>query len=96
MRRLKAVPWIAVLAALKVAIDYWSSIGKKDRKRAIDTLKASKGLPNRMTPAQKESLKHIARQMRPIHLAYDVTRTVSPVPMPDLTGQKHKQRRTGS
>lgn len=91
MKRLRALPWIAILASLKVAIDYWNAINKKDRKRAIEAIKASKGIPGRMSPSQKQDLKRVARQAKPVHLAYDVARTVSPLPMPDLTGQKHKR-----
>lgn len=94
MSRLKAVPWIAVLAVLKVVLDYWLEIPAKDRKGAASDLWQSKGRPSRLSPEQRDRLRRVARAMRPGAMAYDAARSASSVPMPDLTGRKEKQRRS--
>lgn len=94
MGKLKAVPWIAVLAVLKIVFDYWLEIPAKDRKAAVSDLLASKGRPSHLSPEQRERLKRVAKAMRPTSMAYDAARSAAPVPMPDLTGRKEKQRRS--
>lgn len=92
MRRFKAFPWLAALAALKVVFDYWGEVEVKDRRRAFEILRSSRGLPSRWSPAQRAHLGRVARQMNPLWMSYDALRAALPFPLPDLTGRGERQR----
>lgn len=86
---LKSVPWIAVMRATVVVADHWRRIPAKDRERVAAILSDTKGLPTRMTQAQRRDIMNIARKIDHRGLAADL----APIPVPGLRGRGAKRKR---
>jgi hypothetical protein len=94
MFRFRAIPWILVLAAIKVLWDHWNRVEEQDRARAARILADSKGMPQRMSPRERSELVDIARRVDAIALGRDLAATAAPFKVPGLkTKQPDKKKR---
>ena len=91
LKRFKAVPWLLVLAALRVIYEHWQRADEADRRRAVEILRTSKGLPNRMSADERHELVEIAKRIDHIALGRDLAATASPVPVPGLKTKPPKK-----
>ena len=90
-KRFKAVPWLLVLAALRVIYEHWQRADERDKQRAVEILRTSRGLPNRMTQAERHELVEIAKRIDHLALGRDLAATASPVPVPGLKTKPPKK-----
>ncbi len=88
IRRLRAVPWILVLAAIRVMWEHWQRIDENDRAHATKILADSKGMPHRMSDRQRRDLVAIARSLDHIGFGRDLADAASPVRVPGLRSAK--------
>ncbi len=84
---LKTIPWLAAMQVTMVVNDHWRRLDPKDRSKALNTLADSRGLPNRMTPAQRQHLIEVARKIDHRALMADL----APSPVPGLRGGGKKR-----
>ena len=63
--KFKAVPWLLVLAALRVLYEHWQRVEERDRKRVTEILVKSRGLPHKMAQHERRDLVDIAKRARP-------------------------------
>lgn len=84
---LKTIPWMAAMQATMVVTDHWRRLDPKDRSKALKTLANSRGLPNRMSAAQREHLIEVARKIDHRGLIADL----APIPVPGLRGGRKKR-----
>jgi hypothetical protein len=89
-RRFRAVPWLLVLAALQVLYEHWQRMERRDRARVGEILKDTKGLPHRMSQAERREIVEIARRFDHIALGRDLASTAAPFPVPGLKTKKPK------
>ncbi len=83
---LKTIPWLAAMQATMVVGDHWRRLDPKDRAKALKTLTESRGLPNRMSAAQRQQLIDLARKIDHRGLIADL----APIPVPGLRGGRKK------
>ena len=79
---LKTIPWMAAMQATMVVTDHWRRLDSNDRSKVLKTLADSRGLPNRMTAAQREHLIEVARMIDHSGLMADL----APIRVPGLRG----------
>ncbi|MDP4603980.1 MAG: hypothetical protein NWP31_00245 [Solirubrobacteraceae bacterium] len=79
---LKTIPWMAAMQATMVVTDHWRRLDSNDRSKVLKTLADSRGLPNRMTAAQREHLIEVARMIDHRGLMADL----APIRVPGLRG----------
>ena len=61
--KFKAVPWLLVLAAIRVLYEHWQRVEERDRRRAAEILKRSKGLPHKMDQKERRDIVDIAKRV---------------------------------
>ncbi|CAB4931375.1 unannotated protein [freshwater metagenome] len=83
-RGLRAVPWILVLAALRVLYDHWQRLEEQDRRRVAAILRSSRGFPNRMDYRARRDIVDIARRLDPLSLGRDLADAGMPFRIPGL------------
>ncbi|HVP01358.1 MAG TPA: hypothetical protein VMT10_02215 [Solirubrobacteraceae bacterium] len=88
LKRLKAVPWILVLVAIQVLWDHWHRVEERDRRRVTQILRSSKGLPHRMSQAERREIVEIARRFDHLALGRDLAAAATPFPTPGLKSKK--------
>ena len=88
MKTTKTIPWIAVLAVLKVLVDHYLRLSEEDRKNINQVAKESKGMPNRITPEHKQHLKTAASNLNKTALGKDLFAVASPLPKRIHRGSK--------
>ena len=72
MKISKAIPWITVLAVLKVLLDHYLKLSEEDRQRVNKVVRESKGLPQKITPEHKEHIKTAAGNLNKSALGKDL------------------------
>lgn len=80
MKFSKTIPWITVLAVLKVLLDHYLQLSEEDRQRINQVIKESKALPHRITPQHKEHIKIAAANLNKSKLGKDLFSAVAPIP----------------
>ena len=78
--RFRLVPWLLVLAALRVLWEHWSRVEERDRKRAASIVGKSRGMPHKMSQKERRELVDIARRVDPIALSRDLADAARAVP----------------
>jgi hypothetical protein len=86
--KFKAVPWLLVLAALRVLYEHWQRVEERDRRRATEILVKSRGLPHKMAQRERQDLVDIARRLDHIALGRDLADAAAPFPVPGLRSRK--------
>ena len=86
--KFKAVPWLLVLAALRVLYEHWQRVEERDRKRATEILVKSRGLPHKMVEKERRDLVDIAKKLDHIALGRDLADAATPFPVPGLKSKK--------
>lgn len=89
--KLKAVPWLLVLAALRVLYEHWQRVEERDRRRVTEILGSSKGLPHRMAQHERRELVDIAKRVDHVSLGRDLAAATSPFPVPGLKSRNPKK-----
>lgn len=89
--KFKAVPWLLVLAALRVVYEHWQRVEERDRRRVTEIVKKSRGLPHRMAQHERRDLVDIAKRVDHVSLGRDLAAATSPFPVPGLKSKKPKQ-----
>ena len=92
MPRFRLVPWLLVIAALRVLWEHWSRVDERDRKRATSIIGDSRGLPHKMTSGQRRELVDIARRVDPVALGRDLADAAAPFRVPGLKTSKPAKR----
>jgi hypothetical protein len=73
LTRIRAVPWLLVFeAARTVHAHVNDSLSPRERRRVAEILRASHGMPQHVTPAQREELKAIAGKLDVGRLSRDL------------------------
>jgi tellurite resistance protein len=73
LTRIRAVPWLLVFEAVRTVHAHVNdSLSPRERRRAMEIVRSSHGLPQHVTPAQREELRAIARKLDLGHLARDL------------------------
>ncbi|HMS61688.1 MAG TPA: hypothetical protein PKD63_05355 [Solirubrobacteraceae bacterium] len=86
--KFKAVPWLLVLAALRVLYEHWQRVEERDRRRATEIIVRSRGLPHKMAQAERQDLVDIARRLDHMALGRDLADAATPFPVPGLKSKK--------
>ena len=86
--KFKAVPWLLVLAAIRVIYEHWQRVDERDRRRAAEILKSSKGLPHKMAQKERRDLVDIAKRVDHVALGRDLASAATPFPVPGLKSKK--------
>ena len=76
MKPLRLAPWIIAFSIARVLVNHYVKIDKQDRKDAIKAIKKGRGLHH----DDREHLRRVARQVNKKSLAYDLGKTVIPLP----------------
>jgi hypothetical protein len=90
--KFKAVPWLLVLAALRVLYEHWQRVEERDRKRATEILVKSRGMPHKMAQKERQDLVDIAKRLDHIALGRDLADAATPFPVPGLKSKKSDKR----
>ncbi len=61
--KFKAVPWLLVLAAIRVLYEHWQRVEERDRRRASEILRRTKGMPHKMDQQERRDIVDIARRV---------------------------------
>lgn len=93
MKLFRAVPWILVLAILRVLYKHYSDIDKEDRRKAHRAVRRTKGKLHQLTEEERQHLLQIAKNVNHKKLVYDLTTTAVPIPTPNLFDDKKKLRK---
>ncbi len=88
--KFKAVPWLLVLAAIRVLYEHWQRVEERDRRRAAEILKRSKGLPHKMAQKDRRDLVDIAKRVDHVALGRDLANAATPFPVPGLKSKRPK------
>ena len=86
--KFKAVPWLLVLAALRVLYEHWQRVEERDPRRATETIVRSRGLPHKMAQTERQDLVDIARRLDHMALGRDLADAATPFPVPGLKSKK--------
>ena len=86
--KFKAVPWLVVLAAIRVLYEHWQRVEERDRRRAAEILRRSKGFPHRMAQRERRDLVDIAKRVDHVALGRDLANAATPFPVPGLKSRK--------
>jgi hypothetical protein len=71
--RIRAVPWLLLFeAARTVHAHVNDTLSPRDRRRVAEILRSSHGLPQNVSPAQRDELRILARKLDLAHLARDL------------------------
>jgi hypothetical protein len=89
--KFKAVPWLLVLAATRVLYEHWQRVEERDRRRAAEILKNSRGLPHKMNQKERRDLVDIAKRVDHIALGRDLASAATPFPTPGLKSKPPKR-----
>jgi hypothetical protein len=90
--KFKAVPWLLVIAALRVLYEHWQRLDERDRRHAGEIIKRSRGLPHKMNQRERQDLVDIARHFDHIALGRDLADAAAPFPLPGLKTKTSKKR----
>jgi hypothetical protein len=90
--RFKAVPWLLVLAAIRVLYEHWQRVEERDRRRAADILKRTKGMPHKMDQRERRDIVDIAKRVDHYALGRDLANAATPFPTPGLGSRKSSKR----
>ena len=90
--KFKAVPWLLVLAAIRVLYEHWQRVEERDRRRATDILKRTKGLPHKMNQKERRDIVDIAKRVDHYALGRDLADAATPFPTPGLKSRKSSKR----
>ncbi len=96
MFKFKAVPWLLVLAALRVLYEHWQRVEERDRKRATEILVKSRGLPHKMAQKERQDLVDIAKRLDHIALGPRPGRRRDAVPGARAEVQEVRQALNGA
>ncbi|MCU0313226.1 MAG: hypothetical protein MUC84_04095 [Solirubrobacteraceae bacterium] len=91
LKRFKSVPWLLVLLSVRVIYEHWQRADEADRRRAVEILRTSKGLPHKMTRDERHELVEIAKRIDHVALGRDLAATASPMPVPGLKTKPPKK-----
>ena len=86
--KFKAVPWLLVLAAIRVLYEHWQRVEERDRRRAAEILKRTKGLPHKMDQKERRDIVDIAKRVDHYALGRDLADAATPFPVPGLKSRK--------
>lgn len=89
--RFRPVPWLLVLAAIKVVYEHWQRVEERDRQRTIEILRQSRGLPHRMEQQQRRDLVDIARRVDHFSLGRDLADAAAPFRVPGLKSKNRSK-----
>jgi hypothetical protein len=70
--RLKAVPWLLLFEGARLLRAHLDSLTPKERRRVAEILRASRGNPQRVTPAERAELRRLAGKLDMPRLARDL------------------------
>lgn len=87
----KKVPWLLVLAALRVVYEHWQRVEERDRRRVTEIVTKSKGLPHRMAQQERRDLVDIAKRVDHVSFGRDLAAATSPIPVPGLKTKAPKK-----
>ena len=90
--KFKAVPWLLVLAAIRVLYEHWQRVEERDRRRATEILVKSRGLPHKMAERERRDLVDIAKRVDHVSLGRDLADAATPFPVPGLKSKKTSKR----
>ncbi len=90
--RFKAVPWLLVLAAIRVLYEHWQRVEERDRRRAADILKRTRGMPHKMSQRERRDIVDIAKRLDHYALGRDLANAATPFPTPGLKSRKSSGR----
>ncbi len=90
-RAFRAVPWILVIAALRVVYDHWQRMEEQDRLRVTEIVRGSKGLPHKMSPDERRELVDIGKRLDHVALGRDMAAATAPFPTPGLKAKKARK-----
>ena len=86
--KFKAVPWLLVLAAIRVLYEHWQRVEERDRRRAAEILKRTRGLPHKMNQKERRDIVDIAKRVDHYALGRDLADAATPFPVPGLKPRK--------
>ena len=86
--KFKAVPWLLVLAAIRVLYEHWQRVEERDRRRAAEILKRTRGLPHKMNQKERRDIVDIAKRVDHYALGRDLADAATPFPVPGLKSRK--------
>lgn len=92
MPSFRLVPWLLVLAALRVLWEHWNRVEERDRKRAASIVGKSRGMPHKMSEKERRELIAIARRVDPIALGRDLADAAAPFRVPGLRTKNPAKR----
>ena len=87
-RRFRPVPWLLVLAAMRVLYEHWQRVEERDRKRAAEILVKSRGMPHKMAQHERRTLVDIAKRLDHVALGRDLANAAAPFPVPGLKSKR--------
>ena len=70
--------------------EHWQRVEERDRRRAAEILKRSKGLPHKMNQKERRDLVDIAKRVDHIALGRDLASAATPFPTPGLKSKPPK------
>lgn len=60
----KAIPWLLVLEAAQRAGGHWrEQLTPRERRRLVELLRTSRGVPGRLSPRERDELRTLTRQL---------------------------------
>jgi hypothetical protein len=90
--RFRLVPWLIVIAAMRVLWEHWNRVEERDRKRAASIVGKSRGMPHKMSQKERRELVDIARRVDPIALSRDLADAAAPFRVPGLKTKSGAKR----
>ena len=91
--KFKAVPWLLVLAAIRVLYEHWQRVEERDRRRAAEILKTTRGMPHKMSQKERRDIVDIAKRVDHYALGRDPAAAATPIPGPGLKPRQPAKRR---
>jgi hypothetical protein len=64
----RAVPLLVVYEMARAAKDHWDRLDPHDRNRLAALMRRSKGLPQNLTPSERDELRQLVRRLQLLRL----------------------------
>jgi hypothetical protein len=64
----RAVPWLIVYEMARAAKDHWDRLDPHDRNRLAELMRRSKGLPQNLTPSERDELRQLVHRLQLVRL----------------------------
>ena len=79
-RRAIPIAWVLVFAEAALATKkHWDRLEPGTRRRVAELVRKSKGRPSNLTPAEKQELRGLVRQLHLVRLGRDLAVVASPL-----------------